>query len=65
MSTTDRDSKLTGVFILAFLLFNFPIIGILGNEQYLIGHIPALYIYVFVAWLVIILLTYNLLKDKM
>ena len=51
----DKVSKLLGLFVLALLLLNFPIIGILGREQ-LIAGLPALYFYFFFVWILLIIL---------
>ena len=46
-----RRDRLIGLFILAVLLFNPPILNLFGG--FVFGW-PALYIYLFVAWAVII-----------
>ncbi len=51
----DKVSKLLGLFVLAILLFNFPIIGILHYDQTIAG-LPALYFYFFFVWILLIIL---------
>ena len=46
-----RRDRLIGLFILAVLLFNPPILNLFGG--FVFGW-PALYIYLFIAWAVII-----------
>lgn len=57
LMSKDKKQKLVGIFALAILLFNFPLIG-LFSDQGLIFSLPVLYVYVFCSWAVIILLTY-------
>ncbi|MCB0568867.1 MAG: hypothetical protein KDC66_03850 [Phaeodactylibacter sp.] len=52
----DRLYKLSGLFILALFLFNFPIVGLLGKGQ-LAGDIPLSYLFLFLAWGILIFLT--------
>ena len=60
----DQHAKLAGIFFLALLVFNFPMLGIFGKGQSLLG-IPVLYIYIFVVWLgIIFLLFVNLRKQN-
>lgn len=55
MSSLKKD-KLLALFFVAVLLLNFPIMRIFGKDKFVFGF-PALYVYVFFVWLVIILLT--------
>jgi lipid-A-disaccharide synthase-like uncharacterized protein len=59
--SNDRAYKLVSLFLLAFLLLNFPIIGIFSREGYFLG-IPVLFFYVFSVWGILIILTYYLVR---
>ena len=50
---TVRPKRLIGLFLLGYLLFNYPLISIV-NLPALIGGIPVLYAYIFGVWLLII-----------
>lgn len=63
MTEQDRSTKLLGLFALAFLLFNFPIISLFSNQR-LWGGLPALYWYVFVCWIALIGLTALIVKPR-
>jgi hypothetical protein len=52
-STTGR--RLVGLFLLGLLLFNFPLISIFNRPTLIFG-VPALYLYLFCAWLLLIVL---------
>lgn len=52
----DRAYKLTGLFFMALLLFNFPLLGLFGRGA-AIGGIPLLYLYLFLVWGILIFLT--------
>jgi hypothetical protein len=47
--------RLVAVFLLGVLLFTPPFIGIFNNPQLIFG-IPNLYLYLFTAWMLLILL---------
>jgi hypothetical protein len=51
-----RTQKLIAIFLLGALLLNYPLLGLVGDERAtrLIGGIPALYVYLFVVWSVLI-----------
>lgn len=51
-----KTRRLIGLFLMGCLLFNYPILSIF-NRAILIGGVPLLYVYLFVAWVSIILLT--------
>lgn len=57
-------NKIYVVFItlILILLFNFPFIGIANNLEIFRG-IPALYLYIFINWLLSIVLLYFLSKQ--
>lgn len=50
----DRSGKLIIVFIMALLLFNYPLLSIVDRKE-LVWGIPKLYWYLFVVWALIIL----------
>lgn len=52
---TVRTKRLIGLFLLGYLLFNYPLISLV-NLPVLIGSIPVLYAYIFGAWILLILL---------
>jgi len=56
----NRDNingmRLVGLFFLGMLLFNFPMLYLFNRPTTVLG-IPILYVYLFVSWGVIILLT--------
>ena len=55
-TSNDRSYKLTSLFFIAFLLFNFPLISLFSAEGLLLG-LPLLYWYIFLAWGLVIALT--------
>jgi hypothetical protein len=48
-----RRDRLIGMFLLALLLLNPPLLLLFGGDATLFG-LPLLYLYVFVAWLLVI-----------
>ncbi len=50
-----RGRRLVGLFLLGFVLFNYPIVSLFNIEAALFG-IPVLYYYCFCAWLLVIVL---------
>ena len=52
-STISR--RLFGLFLLGYILFNYPILSIFNSEKFLFG-IPLLYLYMFAVWLLLIVL---------
>ncbi|MEO1514661.1 MAG: hypothetical protein AAFV95_06600 [Bacteroidota bacterium] len=61
--TSDRTSMLIGLFFVAVLLFNFPLLSIFGERSTSAGF-PMLYIYFFLVWGVLIALIYFWLEKK-
>ena len=47
--------RLFGLFVLGFILFNYPILSIFNLEAFLFG-IPMLYLYLFSVWMLLIIL---------
>ncbi len=52
----DKSWRLIGIFLLAAVLLNFPILGIFRVEMQVLG-VPALYGYLLVVWLLLIIIT--------
>lgn len=52
---SKRTSRLIGLFLLGYLLFNHPLISLFNHPSLLWG-IPLLYAYLFGAWTLIIIL---------
>ena len=50
----SKQSKFIGIFVLALVLLNFPLLGIFKRAS-TVGGIPSIFIYLFVIWLAIIL----------
>ncbi|MEJ2155177.1 MAG: hypothetical protein P8X96_07560 [Desulfobacteraceae bacterium] len=50
-----RTKRLIGLFLLGYLLFNYPLISLV-NLPARVGGIPILYAYIFGVWIVIIIL---------
>ena len=50
-----KGRRLVGLFLLGFVLFNYPIISLFNIEVELLG-VPVLYYYCFGAWLLVIVL---------
>jgi hypothetical protein len=48
-------ARLVALFLLGWLLFNYPLLALFGRLGDL-GGIPALYLYLFIAWAALILL---------
>ena len=47
--------RLFGIFILGFILLNYPILSIFNTEAFLFG-IPILYLYLFSVWMLLIIM---------
>ena len=52
-----KSKRLVGLFLLGFVLFNYPILSLFNLDTNWFG-IPVLYLYVFVSWLLLILLIF-------
>lgn len=48
------SERLIGLFLLGVLLFMPPLIGVF-DRSYLVGGIPLLYLYLFIAWAMVII----------
>ncbi len=56
MDYNDRTPKLISVFLLGFVIFNFPILNLFSRMGLLLG-LPPLYLYILTAWAGLITLT--------
>jgi len=59
----DKISKIISLAFLAFILLNFPIIGLFGKEVFLFGF-PILYLYIFIVWFALILTLALILRRR-
>ncbi len=59
----DRGKRLVGLFLLGYLLFNYPLLS-LFNLPRLVAGIPLLLVYIFSVWLVLILLTWHWARNR-
>ena len=55
------SKRLMGLFLLGFVLFNYPIISLFNLDVFWFG-IPALYLYAFAAWFLLIVLVVIITK---
>lgn len=60
-SKNDLLAKLFGIFLLALVLFNFPLLGLIKTEAFS-GSIPRVILYLFIAWGLVILLIYLVVR---
>jgi hypothetical protein len=60
---SDRTYKLFGLFAAALLLFNFPLLNLFSHAR-LVGGWPLLYLYVFIAWALLLVLTRAVLRAR-
>ena len=60
-SKNDLLTKLFGIFLLALVLFNFPLLGLVKTEAFS-GALPRVILYIFLAWGLIILLIYLVVR---
>ena len=50
-----KGQRLAALFLLGFLLLNYPLLGLFAGTSHVFG-IPALYVYVFAVWALLIAL---------
>ncbi len=50
-----KNAKLTGLFLLGCVLFNYPILS-LFNREILVFGVPLIYLYLFLVWIVFVML---------
>ncbi|MEZ4888518.1 MAG: hypothetical protein R3E32_27575 [Chitinophagales bacterium] len=55
--------RLFGIFVLFFLLFNFPLISIFDKEGFIAG-MPTLYFYLFGIWMLMIVFLFIIMENK-
>lgn len=58
-----KTQRLAALFVLGGVLFNYPLLA-LFNHPLLLGGVPLLYVYVFVAWAVLIGLLILVVEKK-
>ena len=58
-----RSERLIALFVIAFLLFNYPLLSLFARDTLVFG-VPLLYAYLFVVWAVIIALTGWILRRR-
>ena len=62
MTRPDRKGeRLVGLFVLGCLLFNFPFLALFNVRTTLLG-VPLLYVYLFAAWSLLIVLAALILE---
>jgi hypothetical protein len=59
---SGRAARLVCLFLMGLLLFNYPVLAIFNVSDRVFG-VPALYAYLFSAWLVVIVLAAAALHD--
>lgn len=62
LTKQDRQARLIGIFLMAVLLFNFPLLFIFDKGEKW-GHVPSLFLYILIAWIVLILLMFLVMRD--
>lgn len=60
--SSDRNIKLICIFILALLMFNYPLIQLFGTGKFIFG-IPLIYASLFTAWLVLIGVIFRMMRS--
>jgi hypothetical protein len=55
MSSSLKGQRLAALFLLGFLLLNYPLVSLFAGTTQIFG-VPLLFIYVFVAWALVIAL---------
>ena len=58
-----RTERLIALFVLAFMLFNYPLLALFSGDG-LIAGIPVLYVYLFLVWALVIGLTGWILRRR-
>lgn len=59
----DRITKIISVALFAFVLLNFPVLGLFGKGFFLFG-IPIAYLYIVTVWLLLIIFLYRTLNPR-
>ncbi|GAB4417896.1 MAG: hypothetical protein OHK0039_28760 [Bacteroidia bacterium] len=60
---SQRSHKLSALFVLFFLLFNQPLLGLLERDH-TIGNMPLMYRGIFALWLLFIVLLFVLMEHR-
>lgn len=63
MDDQRRSSRLVAVALLAFLLFNYPLLSLFDVDTLVLG-VPLVWLYVFSAWALVIALVGVLLRSR-
>jgi hypothetical protein len=58
-----KGQRLAALFVLGNLLFNYPLLALFNQPETVLG-IPVLYIYVFIAWALLIALLALAVEQK-
>lgn len=58
-----KGKKLTALFFLGCLLFNYPIITLFGANGLILG-VPTLYVFIFVSWATLIGLMAWIIEER-
>lgn len=58
-----KAQRLAALFLLGAVLFNYPLLA-LFNRSALVWGVPVLYVYVFAAWLLLIMLLALVIEKK-
>ncbi|RMF02871.1 MAG: hypothetical protein D6768_07225 [Chloroflexi bacterium] len=59
----QKGKKLTALFFLGCLLFNYPVITLFSTDGLILG-IPTLYIFIFVSWAALIALMAWVIEER-
>lgn len=63
-SETQKKSRLSVLFFLGGILFNYPVLSLFSDENKEVLGIPLLYAYVFVTWALLIGLTFMTARNR-
>ncbi len=51
-----KNGRLVAVFLIGLVLFNYPLLSLFNMDRLFLG-VPLFYVYMFAAWLAVIVLT--------
>jgi Ca2+/Na+ antiporter len=63
MQNKRNNQKLIFLAILLLVLLSYPFISLSNKAQLLFG-IPMLYLYIFIVWIIIIIISYRIVEKK-
>ncbi len=63
LTPANRSARLFGIFALALLTFNYPLVQVFEKGNLLLG-IPAIYAYFFITWIALIILIFKTLQER-